>query len=107
MDIFFNCKIFCKFFVAFLSFFLFFIGFNGFIQDLFIKQHRFYESSFSIFPISFLHLLYSYMRYISSFSVGKVMWYFTAKKRMEHTTTKVMAAIHVCLLYTSDAADER
>ena len=77
MDIFLNCKIFCNFFIAFLLFFLFFIGFNGFIQDLFIKQHRFYESSFSIFPISFLHLLYSYiysyMRYISSFSVGKVM----------------------------------
>lgn len=73
MDIFINCKIFCKFFVAFLLLFLFFIGFDGFIQDLFIKQHGFYEFSFSIFPISFLHLLYSYMRYISSFSVGKVM----------------------------------
>ena len=76
MDIFLNCKIFCNFFVAFLSFFLFFIGFNGFIQDLFIKQHKFYESSFSHFPHIFLTsliFLYAYMRYISSFSVGKVM----------------------------------
>ena len=78
MDIFLNCKIFCNFFVAFLSFFLFFIGFNGFIQDLFIKQHRFYEFFVFLFPHFFLTSLiflyaFSYMRYISSFSVGKVM----------------------------------